>query len=139
MKNIIIGGLLIAAVGVAAFVGANLKSNNLGATMVVQSSYYGATSASSTVPNVATTTNPVLSLDADRTNAMVCNTSQWMVYLYPRPTSSTGGILVGAGIPLSPFGLTTSTANICEKFPGFKGYLFAIAEATSVVTVASWK
>ena len=101
--------------------------------------YYDATNSSSSIPTTATTTNPILSLNTQRTNARICNNSEYFVFLHQKETATTTGVTVNEGIPLSPLGLTTSTENVCQDFLGFKGYLFGISEATSSVTVSWWE
>ena len=136
MKNIII---TIAISLIAGFLGGyGLLSNNLGQTMIQSSSYFGATNSSSSVPMVATTTNPILSLDNSRTNAIVCNNSVNTIFLHPKSIATTTGVVLNEGIPLFGTGLTTST-KICHEFSGFKGYLYGIGTATSNITISSYK
>ena len=106
--------------------------------MIQSSSYFGATNSSSSVPMVATTTNPILSLDNSRTNAIVCNNSVNSVFLHPKSIATTTGVVLNEGIPLFGTGLTTST-KICHEFSGFKGYLYGIGTATSNITISSYK
>ena len=95
-----------------------------------------ATNSSSSVPSTATTSNPILSLDVSRNDCHICNNGAYTVFLHPLGISTTTGVAVNTGIPLSPIGLTTSTANVCWDFPNFRGYLFGIAAATTFVTVS---
>src|SRR3990167_5608999 len=73
----------------------------LGGTQIIGSTYYGATNTSSSVPTVATTTSPILSLDAARTNAVVCNNSVNTVFLHQKSEATTTGVILDNGIPLS--------------------------------------
>lgn len=140
MKKIV----FILAVAVAiALLGLNgyqmTKNRNLGATMTVASSYHGATNTSSSIPFTATTTNPILSRDESRTNALVCNNGVYPVFLHPLSVATTTGVEMNEGTPLFAHGLTTSTQDVCRYFPGFKGYLFGISATNTFVTVSSWK
>ena len=136
MKNI----LIVIIVFIIGFLGGFvlLKNNNFGQTMITGSSYFGATNSSSSVPMVATTTNPILSLDNSRTNAIVCNNSANTVFLHAKSQATTTGVVLNEGIPLFGTGLTTST-KICHEFSGFKGYLYGIGTATSNITISSYK
>ena len=136
ITQLVFGILVLALLAFTAFKG--VGEINTGATLITGSTYFGATNTSSSVPTVATTTGPVLSLDNTRTNAVVCNNGGTTVFLHQKAISTTTGVVVNEGIPLFPPNLTTSTAP-CRDFPGFKGYLFGITAATTSVTVSSWK
>ena len=137
MKYISLIALAIAitALGIVLYQTTNdVQVSNLAGAVL----YSDATNSSSSIPTTATTTNPVLSADPDRENAIVCNNSAYAVFLHPKGQATTTGVVVHEGIPLSPIGFTTSTANVCREFPGFRGYLFGIAGTEGSVTVSSW-
>ena len=115
----------------------NRESSVLGGSQVIGSTYYGSTDSTSTITSTATTTGPILSLDGNRTNAKVCYlTGTSTVFLHQLAQSTTTGTGLN-GIPLYP---TTTQAQICESFPGFKGYLIGVSNGQPVtVTVSSWK
>lgn len=140
MKTLNITAIIISVIAISISGYALVKKTDLfGSQMVQPYSYFGATNTSSSVPTVATTTNPILSLDNARINAKICNNSAYTVFLHPKSQATTTGVVLNEGIPLSPIGLATSTANVCAEFPGFKGYLYGISSATSAITVSSWK
>jgi len=129
-------GILV--IGLLTFVAFNSKGGviNFGSGIDTVSFYTDATNSSSSVLATATTTNPILSLNMGRTNAIVCNNSANVVFLHQKGQATTTGVVVNEGIPIYP----TSTAGAqCQSFPGLKGYLFGIASATSSVTVSEWK
>lgn len=128
--------ILAVAIVVGALIVSNGKTNFGGVETV--SFYTNATNSSSSVPMVATTTNPILSLDMARTNAIVCNNSANTLFLHQKGQATTTGVVLNEGIPLYGVGLTTST-KVCQEFPGFKGYLYGIGVATSVISVSSWQ
>ena|SRR3990167_188292 len=138
MNKTLIVAIIISLALSALAVFRNNPQNLLG-TMVLTSSYYDATNSSSSVPATATTANPILSLDANRTNARVCNNSATStVWLHQKSQSTTTGVVVNEGIPIYPAKLSSST-QVCESFPGFKGYLFGICDGTCWVNESSWK
>lgn len=129
-------------VGLVAFMwpGADAKkeTQNVGGTQVIASTYFGATSASFTCPSTATTTNPVLVLDNTRTNAIIFNRSGQPMFIHVNAQATTTGVVVNAGIYLSPDGLTTSTKTWTE-LPGAKGYVYCISPVAASGTVYSVK
>ena len=139
MKKIIVIFAVLLVGGIVGFVIAP-KNKPLGASISAPYYYFGATESSSSVPGTATTTNPILSLDNTRTNAKICMapTTTSTVFLHQITQSTTTGVTVNTGIPLYP---TSTQAQFCEEFPGFKGYLFGICTGNSncFVNVASWK
>ncbi len=138
MKTISIIAITISIIAILISGYALSQKVNLGAS-VVPIFYYGATNSSFTSPTTATTTNPILSRDDSRTNAIVCNNSAYTIFLHQNSQATTTGVAINSGIPLSPVGLTTSTANICMEFPGFKGYLYGISGTAASGTISSWK
>ncbi len=112
------------------------KNSNLGYSPA-QIFYYGATNASSSIPQTATTTNPILARDDSRTNAKVCYISGTSTaYLHPKSQSTTTGVRVNEGIPLFA---TTTGIQVCQDFPGFRGILFGVSAQPVTVTVSEWK
>lgn len=110
---------------------------NLGGTDATDS-YYDTTNTSTTVPTTATTTSPILSLDTQRINAEVCFlTGTSTIFLHQKAQATTTGVVVDSGIPLYPS--STAAGQICQDFPGFKGYLYGISAGAGTVTVSSWK
>jgi len=130
----------IGIIGILAIVGIVISpvGKQLGQTLVAPDYWTNATNSSSSVPATATTTSPILSLDASRNNAVICNNGKYPVFLHPMGISTTTGVAVNKGIPLSPIGLSTSTANVCIELPNFRGYLFGISSVATFVTVTSW-
>ncbi len=114
------------------------QNNNLGQTMITGSSYFGATSGSFTCPTTATTTNPILSLDNTRTNALIYNRSGQPMFVHINAQATTTGVAVNTGIYLSPIGLTTSTQSWVE-LRGAKGYVYCISPVAASGTVISIK
>ncbi len=126
--------IIALAFGVFALMG-GAKNSNFGVESI-PSYYFGATNSSSTVPTTATTSNPILSLDANRKNARICNIGTATVFLHQSAISTTTGVRLDEGIALSPF---ASSTNVCVELPGFRGYLFGISTAATKLTVSSWK
>ncbi len=114
------------------------KADYLGSQMMQPYSYFGATNSSSSIASTATTTNPILSLDANRNNAIVCNNSvSSTIYLHQMSQSTTTGVTINTGIPLYA---TTTQGQTCQDFPGFKGYLIGICNGNNCwATVSSWR
>lgn len=110
----------------------------VGGTQVIGSTYFGATNTSTTITSTATTTNPILSLDANRTNATVCYVSGTStLFMHQQSESTTTLVKVNAGIPLYS---SSTQVQTCQDFPGFKGYLIGISSAQPIiVSVSSWK
>lgn len=132
-KTKIIIGLLIAII-VMLFI---VKDKPLG--LSISSDYWtNATNSSSSVATTATTTSPILSLDASRSNAIICNNGVYPVFLHPKGSATTTGVAINTGIRLAPIGLTTSTIDSCISLPNFRGYLIGIADTATWVTVTSW-
>ncbi len=95
--------------------------------------YTDSSTASSSVPTTATTTNPILTKDSNRQGAKVCYLSGTStVFLHPKGLSTTTDVVVNEGIPLYP---TSTQAQTCQEFPRMQGYLFGIAENAATVTV----
>jgi len=132
-KNLIIGVVILLA---GYFLGQSgaIKFGGLSQPLF----HYGATDSSFTSPATATTTNPVLSLNANRNGAIICNNSVVPMFIFQKAIATTTGIAVNNGIPLSPIGLSTSTANICVTLEGAKGYIYAISSVAASGTVSSW-
>ena len=138
--SVVIGAVILLSIVFAANVVLNLptveKPKYVGGMQVIASTYFGATSASFTCPSTATTTNPVLTLDSLRTNAIISNRSSQPMFIHVLSQATTTGVVVNAGIYLSPDGLTTSTETRVE-LPGAKGYVYCISPVAASGTVYS--
>lgn len=132
--QVIFGIVVIVLLAVVAFELKEEKKGviNLGGGV---ESYSDATNSSSSIPQTATTTSPILSLDTYRTDATICYLSGTStVWLHPKGQSTTTGVVKNEGIPLASS--TTSNTPYCREFPGFVGYLFGISAAPVVVSVS---
>lgn len=135
MNKLIITAILLSTIAIV-FSIYTLQGDSLGYSPV-PIFYYGATNASSSIPQTATTTNPILARDDSRTNAKICYlTGTSTAFLHPKSQSTTTGVIVNEGIPLFA---TTTGAQVCQEFQGFRGILFGISAQPVTVTVSQWK
>lgn len=139
MNKITISAIIISIIAILLGGYGLLKDGNLGQSMIQNSSFFGATSAAFTCPTTATTTNPILSLDNNRTMVKVYNRSGQPMFVHVNAQATTTGVAVNTGVYLSPIGLTTSTANSFVDLSGAKGYVYCISPVAASGTVISAK
>jgi len=135
LTNILLGILII--IGASFF----FKNQPLGSGNAFQSTYYyRATDSSSSIPLVATTTNPILSLDTLRTNALVCYRSGTStIWLHQLSQATTTGVNLNSGIPLATSSIAEHFGETCYYFPQFKGYLFGISNSPATTSISYWQ
>ena len=138
MNKITISAIIISIIAILLGGYGLLKDGNLGQSMIQNSSYFGATSAAFTCPTTATTTNPILSLDNNRTMVKVYNRSSQPIFVHVNSQATTTGVAVNTGVYLSPIGLTTSTESWVD-LSGAKGYVYCISPVAASGTVISAK
>lgn|SRR3990167_4163837 len=114
------------------------SSSVFGGQVTIATSFYEMTEASFTCPTTATTTNPILSLDADRKGFRVTNRSNQSMFLHMNAQATTTNVAVNQGEYLSGDGLTTSTKTWVQ-IEGGKGYVYCISPVAASGTVISWK